>query len=146
MRNFQKVRFPQQMKRYKNNNQIIIDVEPFKKALGDTSKALADSKDIEVQFSTEKVNYKDGSVTIPQISKRMTINEILASRGSADAHAFRNKHSNKRLRNFTAVKMTTWFACGGTSGQTPVSNSTWRWFQIQRGLGLLPSDLHQTDD
>ena len=96
MRNFQKVRFPQQMKRYKNNNQIIIDVEPFKKALGDTSKALADSKDIEVQFSTEKVNYKDGSVTIPQISKRMTINEILASRGSADAHAFRNKYSNKK--------------------------------------------------
>ncbi len=87
------------MKNKEPSKPINVSTEPFKKALGETSKALANSKDLEVIFSSEKSAFKDGNATLPQISKKMTMNEILVARGTADSHALRNRYSNDRIYN-----------------------------------------------
>ena len=82
------------MKNNQNEKSLDILTEPFKKALGETTKAMADSKDLEVSFSSESTDYTDGNARLPQISKKMTLNEILIARGTADSHALRNRHSS----------------------------------------------------
>ena len=59
------------MKNNQNEKSLDILTEPFKKALGETTKAMADSKDLEVSFSSESSDYNDGNARLPQISKKM---------------------------------------------------------------------------
>ena len=47
------------MKNNQNEKSLDILTEPFKKALGETTKAMADSKDLEVSFSSESPDYND---------------------------------------------------------------------------------------
>ena len=82
------------MKNNQNEKSLDILTEPFKKALGETTKAMADSKDLEVSFSSESTDYNDGNARLPQISKKMTLDEILIARGTADSYALRNRHSS----------------------------------------------------
>ena len=63
------------MKNNQNEKSLDILTEPLKKALGETTKAMADSKDLEVSFSSESTDYNDGNARLPQISKKMTIDE-----------------------------------------------------------------------
>ena len=87
------------MKQNKSQNSLNIKTDPFKKALGETTKALSHNKDLEISFSSEESIFRDGNARIPQISRKMTFEEILVTRGTADSHAIRNRYSNNTTFN-----------------------------------------------
>ena len=68
--------------------------DPFKKALADTTKTLADDKDMSVNFSVDPPGESAEGVRLPQITRRMTRDEVLLARGTADSYAMRRKHHN----------------------------------------------------
>ena len=43
---------------------------------------LSNLKDLEISFSSEDAIFKDGNARIPQISRKMTLEEILVTRGN----------------------------------------------------------------
>jgi cobaltochelatase CobT len=65
--------------------------DPFKKALADTTRVLADDPELAVSFSVDPPGLTDDSVRLPQVSRRMTRDEVLLARGTADAYALRHK-------------------------------------------------------
>jgi cobaltochelatase CobT len=65
--------------------------DPFKKALADTTRVLADDPELGVSFSVDPPGLTDDSVRLPQVSRRMTRDEVLLARGTADAYALRHK-------------------------------------------------------
>ena len=73
--------------------------DPFKKALADTTKTLADDKDMSVNFSVDPPGLSDEGVRLPQVTRRMTRDEVLLARGTADSYAMRRKHHNKATFN-----------------------------------------------
>ena len=66
--------------------------DPFKKALAEATKVMADDPEISVTYSVDPPGMTDDSVRLPQISRRMTREEVLRARGTADAFALRLKY------------------------------------------------------
>jgi cobaltochelatase CobT len=66
-------------------------VEPFKKALAEATRVIADDPDLAVSFSVDPPGLTTDSVRLPQISRRMTRDEVMVARGTADAYALRHK-------------------------------------------------------
>ncbi len=66
--------------------------DPFKKALAEATKTLADDPDLNVSFSVDPPGMTDDGVRLPQVSRRMTREEVLLARGTADAFAMRKRH------------------------------------------------------
>ena len=72
----------------KNDN----PADPFKKALAEATKVLADDGDLTVAYTVDPPgNYADG-VRLPMVSRRLTKEEVLLARGTADALALRRRH------------------------------------------------------
>ena len=70
--------------------------EPFKKALAETTKTLADDTEMSVSFSVDPPGMSSDGVRLPQVTRRMTREEVLLARGTADSFALRRKfHSDK---------------------------------------------------
>ena len=69
--------------------------DPFKKALADTTKTLADDRDMTVNFTVDPPGLSDEGVRLPQVTRRMTRDEVLLARGTADSYAMRRKHHNQ---------------------------------------------------
>ncbi|MEM9394256.1 MAG: cobaltochelatase subunit CobT [Pseudomonadota bacterium] len=67
-------------------------VEPFKKALAEATRVLADDPEMSVTYSVDPPGMSADSVRLPQISRRMSRDEILLARGTADAYAMRRKY------------------------------------------------------
>ncbi|MEM1077657.1 MAG: cobaltochelatase subunit CobT [Pseudomonadota bacterium] len=67
-------------------------VEPFKKALAEATRVLADDPDIAVTYSVDPPGMTSDAMRLPQISRRMTRDEVLFARGTADAYAMRRKY------------------------------------------------------
>lgn len=67
-------------------------VEPFKKALAEATRVLADDPDMTVTYSVDPPGMTSDSMRLPQISRRMTRDEVLFARGTADAYAMRRKY------------------------------------------------------
>jgi cobaltochelatase CobT len=65
--------------------------EPFKKALAEATRVLADDPDLAVSYTVDPPGLADDSVRLPQVSRRMTRDEVLLARGTADALALRHK-------------------------------------------------------
>ncbi len=65
--------------------------EPFKKALAEATRVLADDPDMGVTYSVDPPGMTSDSVRLPQISRRMTRSEVLLARGTADAYALRRR-------------------------------------------------------
>src|SRR5690625_7165689 len=65
--------------------------EPFKKALGEATRALAGNQELEVTFSADPPGRTNTGMRLPQISRRMTRDEVLLARGTADAYALRER-------------------------------------------------------
>lgn len=65
--------------------------EPFKKALGEATRALAGNQELEVTFSADPPGRTNTGMRLPQISRRMTREEVLLARGTADAYALRER-------------------------------------------------------
>jgi len=66
--------------------------DPFKKALAEATKVMADDPDLGVSYSVDPPGLTDDAVRLPQISRRMTRDEVLLARGTADALALRHKY------------------------------------------------------
>ncbi len=66
--------------------------DPFKKALTEATRALADDAELNVTYSADPSGVSGDQMRLPQISRRMTLDEILLARGTADALAMRVRH------------------------------------------------------
>ncbi|WP_372603109.1 cobaltochelatase subunit CobT [Actibacterium sp.] len=66
--------------------------DPFKKALAEATKVMADDPDLGVTFSVDPPGMSGESMRLPQVSRRMTRDEVLLARGTADAFAMRRKY------------------------------------------------------
>ncbi len=73
--------------------------EPFKKALAEATKVMADDPELTVTFSVDPPGLTSDSVRLPQVSRRMTKPEVLLARGTADAFALRHKYHDAKTHN-----------------------------------------------
>ncbi len=66
--------------------------EPFKKALAEATRVLADDPEVGVTYSVDPPGMNADGIRLPQVSRRMTKDEVLLARGTADAYALRRKY------------------------------------------------------
>lgn len=65
--------------------------DPFKKALAEATKVMANDPDLSVTFSVDPSGQTADSMRLPQVSRRMTRDEVLLARGTADSFALRHR-------------------------------------------------------
>ena len=65
--------------------------DPFKKALAEATKVMADDPELAVTYSVDPAGQTSETIRLPQVSRRMTRDEVLLARGTADAFALRHK-------------------------------------------------------
>ena len=70
--------------------------EPFKKALAEAARTMADDPDLAVTFSVDPPGATSDSMRLPQVTRRMKADEILMARGTADAYALRHRYHDAR--------------------------------------------------
>ena len=68
--------------------------DPFKKALGEATRALAGEAELEVSYSADPPGRTATGLRLPQVSRRMTRTEVMLARGTADAFALRERFHN----------------------------------------------------
>ncbi|MCP9481508.1 cobaltochelatase subunit CobT [Shimia sp. CNT1-13L.2] len=66
--------------------------DPFKKALAEATKVMANEPDLSVTYTVDPSGVSGDQVRLPQVSRRMTRDEVLLARGTADALALRLKY------------------------------------------------------
>ena len=66
--------------------------EPFKKALAEAARTMADDPDLGVTFSVDPPGATNDQIRLPQVTRRMKADEILLARGTADAYALRHRY------------------------------------------------------
>ncbi|HAW47913.1 MAG TPA: cobaltochelatase subunit CobT [Roseovarius sp.] len=71
--------------------------DPFKKALANATKVMADDTDLTVSYSVDPAGISGDAMRLPQVSRRMTREEVLLARGTADALALRHKFHDDAL-------------------------------------------------
>ncbi|MFT7369657.1 MAG: cobaltochelatase CobT [Alteromonas macleodii] len=71
--------------------------DPFKKALAEATKVMANDPELSVTFTVDPPGATTENVRLPQISRRMTRDEVLIARGTADAFALRHKFHNTMI-------------------------------------------------
>ncbi|MBP7001170.1 cobaltochelatase subunit CobT [Amaricoccus sp.] len=75
--------------------------EPFKKALAEATRAMAGQPELSVAFSVDPPGYAGGNMRLPQVTRRMTRDEVMLARGVADAYALRLRyHSDATHRRY----------------------------------------------
>ncbi len=65
--------------------------DPFKKALAEATKVMADDPEMTVSFTVDPPGMTADTMRLPQVTRRMTRAEVLLARGTADAFALRRK-------------------------------------------------------
>ncbi len=65
--------------------------DPFKKALAEATRTMADDPEMTVSYSVDPPGMNKEGVRLPQVSRRMTRDEVLLARGTADAFALRRR-------------------------------------------------------
>jgi len=73
--------------------------DPFKKALAEATKVMADDPELAVSYSVDPAGQTNETIRLPQISRRMTREEVLLARGTADAFALRHKYHDAKTNN-----------------------------------------------
>ena len=73
--------------------------DPFKKALAEATKVMANDPDISVTYSVHPPGSSNDSIRLPQVSRRMSREEVLLARGTADALALRHKYHDEGTFN-----------------------------------------------
>ncbi len=69
--------------------------DPFKKALAEATKTMADDAEMTVTYSVDPSGMTAEGVRLPQVSRRMTRDEVMMARGTADAFALRRRHHDE---------------------------------------------------
>ena len=70
--------------------------DPFKKALAEATKVMADDPELTVSYSVDPPGLTGDQVRLPQVTRRMTRDEVLLARGTADALALRHRYHDAR--------------------------------------------------
>ncbi|MDP5217808.1 cobaltochelatase subunit CobT [Ruegeria sp. 2205SS24-7] len=73
--------------------------DPFKKALAEATKVMADDPELSVSYSVDPSGVTGDSMRLPQVSRRMTRDEVLLARGTADALALQLKYHDEATHN-----------------------------------------------
>ncbi|TKZ21776.1 cobaltochelatase subunit CobT [Shimia litoralis] len=68
--------------------------DPFKKALAEATKVMANDPDLSVTYTVDPSGVSGEQMRLPQVSRRMTRDEVLLARGTADALALHRKYHN----------------------------------------------------
>ena len=71
--------------------------DPFKKALAEATKTMADDPELTVTYSVDPPGMAGETMRLPQVSRRMTRDEVLIARGTADAFALRHRHHDAKV-------------------------------------------------
>ena len=71
--------------------------DPFKKALAEATKVMADDPELAVTYSVDPAGQTADTIRLPQGSRRMTREEVLLARGTADAFALRHKFHDPKV-------------------------------------------------
>jgi cobaltochelatase CobT len=66
--------------------------DPFKKALAEATKVLAHDPELSVTYTVDPSGISGEQMRLPQISRRMSREEVLLARGTADALAFNRRY------------------------------------------------------
>ncbi len=73
--------------------------DPFKKALAEATKVMADDPELAVSFTVDPPGLSADAVRLPQVTRRMTRDEVLLARGTADAYALKHKFHDAATHN-----------------------------------------------
>ena len=71
--------------------------DPFKKALADATRVMADDSELTVSFTVDPSGISGEAMRLPQVSRRMTRDEVLLARGTADALALRHRYHDLKV-------------------------------------------------
>ncbi|MDU8911145.1 cobaltochelatase subunit CobT [Aestuariicoccus sp. MJ-SS9] len=66
--------------------------DPFKKALAEATKVMADDPELTVSYTVDPSGVSGDAMRLPQISRRMTRDEVMLARGTADALALYRRY------------------------------------------------------
>ncbi|HQY44740.1 MAG TPA: cobaltochelatase subunit CobT [Paracoccaceae bacterium] len=66
--------------------------DPFKKALAEATRTMADEPELTVTYSVDPPGMTGDTMRLPQVSRRLTRDEVLIARGTADAFALRRRY------------------------------------------------------
>ncbi|MFZ5750822.1 MAG: cobaltochelatase subunit CobT [Pseudomonadota bacterium] len=69
--------------------------DPFKKALAEATRTMADEPELTVTYSVDPPGMAGDTMRLPQVSRRMTRDEVLLARGTADALALRRRYHDE---------------------------------------------------
>ena len=68
--------------------------DAFKKALAEASKVMANDPELTVSYSVDPAGMSGDNMRLPQVSRRMTRDEVMLARGTADALALNRRYHN----------------------------------------------------
>ncbi|PQO23714.1 cobaltochelatase subunit CobT [Rhodobacteraceae bacterium WD3A24] len=71
--------------------------DPFKKALAETTKTLAHDSDLTVSYTVDPPGMNREGVRLPQVTRRLSRDEVMLARGTADAFALRRRYHDEAL-------------------------------------------------
>ncbi len=71
--------------------------DPFKKALVEATKTLADDPELKINYTVETPGITKDAVRLPQVSRKMSRQQVLLARGTADAYAMRLKYHDSAI-------------------------------------------------
>ena len=66
--------------------------DPFKKALAEATRAMAGERELTVAYSVDPPGCAAGAMRLPQVTRRLTREEVMLARGTADAFALRLRY------------------------------------------------------
>lgn len=70
--------------------------DPFKKALAEATKVMANNPELNVNYTVDPSGISGDSIRLPQISRRMSREEVLVARGTSDALALYHRYHNEK--------------------------------------------------
>ena len=73
--------------------------DPFKKALAEATKVMANDPELTVSYTVDPSGLSGDAMRLPQVSRRMTRDEVLVARGTADALALHRRYHNEATHN-----------------------------------------------
>ncbi|WP_298969971.1 cobaltochelatase subunit CobT [uncultured Roseobacter sp.] len=68
--------------------------DAFKKALSEATKVMAHDPELTVSYSVDPAGMSGDAMRLPQVSRRMTRDEVMLARGTADALALNRRYHN----------------------------------------------------
>jgi len=81
--------------------------DPFKKALAEATKVMANDPDLSVTYTVDPSGVSGDTMRLPQVSRRMTRDEVLIARGTADALAMHRKFHDGKTHSLAPLETST---------------------------------------